>query len=373
MRIPAARVVFGADDRAEILRRVDDALLTGSLTLGRYTREFEESYATRHQVAFAIATSSGTSALEIIFRALGSAGKEVIVPSNTFFATAAAVVHAGGSVRFADVAAATLALSRDTVERAATANTVGVVHVHIGGYVSPDTAALAELCRERGWWFVEDAAHAHGASCDGKAAGSFGIAGAFSFYPTKVITSGEGGIIVTSDERMQEEAVMYRDQGKAGFLGGDHVRMGSAWRMSEVHATIGSVHLRRLDEFIARRNSIARMYHEAFVDLEGITPIVPPTNCVSNYYKYVALLDRGIDRTAFKHALLDRHGVAASGEVYATPLHNQAVFAGLAHGALPVTDDVCARQVCLPIHSDMTDAEADHVIVSVKEVLSHRA
>jgi perosamine synthetase len=372
VKISAARVVIADDDRAEILRRVDDSLRTGSLTLGPNTRQFEEHFADRHRAAHAIATSSGTSALEIIVRSLDVAGKEVIVPSNTFFATAAAVIHAGGRVRFADVDAGTLALSRQTVEQAATGDTVGVIHVHIGGYVSHDTADIAELCRQRGWWFVEDAAHAHGASCDGRLAGTFGVAGAFSFYPTKVVTAGEGGCIVTSDDRIRDEAVIYRDQGKAGFLGGDHVRMGAAWRMSEVHAAIGAVHLRRLDQFIAHRSAIAQAYHDAFAGCAGITPIVPGPNCVSNYYKYVALLDSGIDRASFKRALLERHGVSASGEVYAKPLHDQPVFTGIVHQPLPVTDDVCARHVCLPIHSDMTEAEASYVIHSVIEVLDHR-
>ena len=371
MKISAARVLINADDRAEILRRIDDSLQTGSLTLGPNTRELEAHFANRHHVAHAIATSSGTSALEIILRTLDVAGKEVIVPSNTFFATAAAVIHAGGRVRFADIEASTLALSRAAVEHVATADTVGVIHVHIGGYVSPQTAAIEELCTARGWWFVEDAAHAHGASCDGRSAGTFGVASAFSFYPTKVITSAEGGCIVTSDDRIRDEAMIYRDQGKAGFLGGDNVRLGAAWRMSEVHAAIGVVHLRRLDEFITHRSAVANRYHAAFVDCAGITPIVPDPTCVSNYYKYVALLDPGIDRAEFKRLLLERHGVSASGEVYAKPCHQQPVFADIAHGPLPVTDDVCARHICLPLHSDMTDDEADYVVHSVKEVLAN--
>src|SRR5438552_17641876 len=118
--------------------------------------------------------------------------------------------------------------------------------VHIGGLISPDILAVRQLCERRGLFLLEDAAHAHGSSYDGLLAGSFGVAGTFSFYPTKVITAGEGGMIVTADERLRDEAVVYRDQGKAGFLGGEHIRLGAAWRMSEVHAAIALVHLRRL-------------------------------------------------------------------------------------------------------------------------------
>jgi dTDP-4-amino-4,6-dideoxygalactose transaminase len=219
-------------------------------------------------------------------------------------------------------------------------------------------------------WFVEDAAHAHGASFENRSAGTFGVASAFSLYPTKVITSAEGGLIVTADERIRDEAVVYRDQGKAGFLGGDHIRMGSAWRLSEVHAAIGAVHLSRLDEFVARRSTIARLYRRELAGVDGIEPLALPPGCVSNFYKFVALLRPGIDRAMFKQSLREL-GVAASGEVYAKPLHDQPIFADVAHGPLPHTDDVCARHVCLPIHSDMTEEEAMFVASSVKQVLAN--
>lgn len=368
MKIEPARVTFSDDDRAEIVRRVDESLRSGNLTLGPNTVELEQQFAARHQSPFAVATNSGTSALEIIFRSLGVEGREVVVPSNTFFATAAAVIHAGGRVRFADVDSSTLALDVASVEAALTSATVGVVHVHIAGLVSPAIAPIAAMCRDRGLWLVEDAAHAHGCSFDGRSAGTFGVAAAFSLYPTKVITSAEGGVIVTGDERIRDEAILYRDQGKAGFLGGDHVRMGSAWRLSEVHAAIGAVHLRRLDEFIAHRSAVAARYRGELAGVDGITPLALPAACISNHYKFVALLAPGRDRADFKRALRE-HGVTAAGEVYARPLHDQPIFAGVAHGPLPHCDDVCARHVCLPLHSDMSEDEATHVMTSVRKVL----
>jgi perosamine synthetase len=369
VNIPAARMVFSDDDRAAIAAMVDDVLRTGSLTLGPHTQELEEAFRTRHDAPYAVAVSSGTSALEIIFRTLGVEGREVVVPANTFFATAAAVLHAGGTPRFADVASDTLALSADTVEATLSDRTAGVVLVHIGGLISPEVESIRRLCDARGLFLVEDAAHAHGSSLDGRPAGSFGVAGAFSFYPTKVMTTGEGGMIVTADERIRDEAVIYRDQGKAGFLGGDHVRLGYAWRMSELHAAVGIVQLRRLDEFIKIRREVADQYHEGLPRISGITPLVPPEGCESNYYKYIAMLDPGIDRQEVKATLRQEHGVSLSGEVYASPLHHQPVFAGLHDGSLPVAEDVCSRHVCLPIHSDMSRDEATHVVASLRAVL----
>src|SRR5436309_976138 len=142
-----------------------------------------------------------------------------------------------------------------------------------------------------GRMLIEDAAHAHGSSLDGQAAGQFSEAAAFSFYPTKVITTGEGGMIATADERIRDEAIVYRDQGKAGFLGGDHVRMGYAWRMSELQAAVGIVQLRRLDEFIKIRREVADLYDAALGGIDGITPLTTPSE--TNYYKYLAMLDQG--------------------------------------------------------------------------------
>jgi perosamine synthetase len=375
--VPPARPVFPADDRAAIAKLVDEALATGSLTLGPLTERFEEAFAARHGTAHAVAVASGTAALEISLRALGVEGRTVVVPANTFFATAAAVLHAGATVRFADVDAATLALSPETLEAALDEHgdedpCAGVVLVHIGGLVSPDVAVIAERCRQRGLFLLEDAAHAHGAAYQGRPAGAFGVAGAFSFYPTKVITSGEGGMITTDDDRIADEARIYRDQGKAGFLGGDHVRLGYAWRMSELHAAVGLVQLSRLDEFLERRRSVARLYDEALAGVDGITPLRLPAACASNYYKYIALLDPGIDRAALKRTLRQEYGVGMSGEVYAGPLHRQPIFAAIPAGPLPVAEDVCARHVCLPVHSDMTDAEAEHVVAGLRQVLSSR-
>ncbi len=351
---------------------IDQSLEGGSLTLGPRTRDFEEAFARRHDAAHAIAVSSGTSALEIILRILEVKDREVVIPTNTFFATAAAAVHAGALPRLADVSPDTLALSPETLEAALTPRTAAVVLVHIGGFITPQIDAIRHICDRRGIVLVEDAAHAHGASFEGRAAGSFGEAAAFSFYPTKVMTSGEGGMITTGNDQLRDEALIYRDQGKAGFLGGDHVRMGYAWRMSELHAAVGLVHLSHLDEAIATRRRVAARYDEALADLPGCQPLSIPAASISNFYKYVVLLDPGIDRAALKRELSERMGVSLSGEVYASPLHRQPIFADLGGNSFPVADDVCARQICLPVHSDMTDDEADYVVESLTSVLAAR-
>ena len=376
--MPSARVVFPASDRAEIAAAVTEMLASGALTLGPYTRKFEAAFAAAHTGPrtpstggpHAVAVASGTAALTIALLALGVRGREVVVPANTFYATAAAVLQAGARPVFADVDAGTFALSAATTAAALTPRTAAVVAVHIGGLIPPQIDELRALCDERAVALVEDAAHAHGATFDGRFAGSFGAVAAFSFYPTKVVTSGEGGMVLTGSEELAQEARIYRDQGKGAFSANHHVRLGSAWRMSELHAATGLVHLRRMEEFITRRRAVAARYDKALADTGGLQPLAEPPGCRSNIYKYIALLPPGLDRARFKSELAQRFQVYLSGEVYDLPLHRQPVLAEYAGPPLPVAEELAARHICLPVHSDMTDSEVDEVLTAVAAVHS---
>jgi len=364
--VQAARIVFAPSDRAEIAAAITDILTSGTLTLGPYTRRFEAAFAAAHDAPHAVAVSSGTAALEISLRVAGVAGRDVIVPANTFYATAAAVVRAGARPVFADIDPATFALAPATVDAALTRDTAAVVLVHVGGLITPEAAEIRELCSGRGIALVEDAAHAHGSTYDGEFAGSFGTAAAFSFYPTKVVTSGEGGMILTASPELAEEARIYRDQGKGSFAANHHIRPGYAWRMSEQNAATGLVHLRRMDQAIARRREVAARYDKALAELDGLQPLAEPPGCRSNIYKYIVLLPEGADRAGFKRELAERHDVRLAGEVYDVPLHRQPVLADYAGGEpLAVAEALCARHVCLPVHSDMTDDEVNEVLTAV--------
>jgi perosamine synthetase len=373
LAVQAARIVFPAADRAEIAAATAEILTSGILTLGPYTREFEAAFARAHSPAsteppHAVAVSSGTASLEIILRCIGVTGRDVIVPANTFFATAEAALRAGGRPVFADIDPRTFALSPETVLAALTPQTVAVVLVHVGGLVSPQAAELAQICAEHGIALVEDAAHAHGASYAGLPAGSFGVAAGFSFFPTKVITCGEGGMILTPSEDLASQALIYRDQGKGSVHANHHVLHGYAWRMPEQSAATGLVHLRRLATFVEHRRRVAASYDAALASLDGLMPLGEPPGCRSNYYKYIAVLPAGADRARFRQQLADEHSVRLAGEVYDLPLHQQPVFAEYAGPSLPVAEDLCARHVCLPVHSDMAADEVDQVLNAVSAV-----
>jgi dTDP-4-amino-4,6-dideoxygalactose transaminase len=242
------------------------------------------------------------------------------------------------------------------------------VAVHIGGLVSPAMRQLERVCATNGIALVEDAAHAHGSALDGRSAGTFGLAGAFSFYPTKVVAGGEGGMIVTDDERLADDARVYRDQGKAGFLANVHTHLGYNWRLSEPHAAIALSQLGRLDEFMAHRQHVAARYDAALADLP-FTPMAVPDAAACNYYKYVAFLPDGLDRMALKQMLRNEYGVALSGEVYELPLHRQPVFERWAGQDLPRAERLCARHVCLPVSAVMTDEQVDLVVAALGEAL----
>ncbi len=369
IKVPAAKIEFLPEDRAWIAERIQEVLETGQLTLGKYGDEFEKRFAKLCGVRHAIAVNSGTSALEILLRSLGVEGKEVLVPTNTFFATAAAVVHAGGIPVLVDMDPESFGVRPEDLAKSISARTAGMIVVHIGGIVSARMPELVEFARQKGIWLVEDAAHAHGSSYQSVSAGAFGIGSSFSFYPTKVMTSAEGGMIVTNDDRLVEESRIYRDQGKASFTVNAHVRMGYNWRMSEPHAIIGLRHLNRLPTMIAERRAMAEIYDQGLREFRELYALPIPENGFCNYYKYIAVLKQKRDRKTLKALLREKFGVALAGEVYEEPLHRQPVFQKYANVALPVSEDLCARHICLPVFSGMQEAEAQLVLHALKEVI----
>jgi len=367
--IPAAKIQFLPEDRLWIAERIQEVLESGQLTLGRYGAAFEDKFAAFCGMPHAVAVNSGTSSLEIILRSLEAEGKDVLVPTNTFFATAAAVVHAGACPVFVDMDPESFGVRPEDVEKKLTSKTAGVIVVHIGGLVSGRMPELAALAERKGIWLVEDAAHAHGCALGGTPAGAFGIAGSFSFYPTKVMTCAEGGMIVTRDRRLAEEARIYRDQGKASFTQNAHVRMGYNWRLSEPHAIIGLKHLERLPSMIASRRQTAAIYDSGLSRLRHLAALQVPEHGICNYYKYIAVLRERPDRKELKNHLRERYGVSLAGEVYEAPLHTQPVFEHYASGPLPVSEDLCARHICLPIFSGMSHEQADQVVYALEEVV----
>lgn len=367
--VPANRISFNHEDREWITDRIDEILECGQLMLGRYGEALENQFAKLCGRKHGIAVNSGTAALEITLRCLGVEGKDVLVPTNTFFATVAAVIRAGARPVFVDTDPQSFGTSIDEVKRRLTRRTVGVIAVHIGGVIDRNTRALADYLQNRGLWLVEDAAHAQGCALNGRSAGAFGIAGVFSFCATKVMTSGEGGMIVTDDARLAAEARVYRDQGKADLGENTHVNLGYNWRLPETSAVVGLRQLTRLPAIIQARQSIARFYDEGLAQQSILQPLQIPQGVFTNYYKYIALLPPGIDRQELKADLKRNFGVSLAGEVYATPAHRQPVFKSFVNDRLPNAEDLCARHICLPVFPTMTEPQMRQVIDALSKAL----
>lgn len=367
-----ARPYFHRDDLEAILGDIRTVLESGRLTLGRYTRLLEEEFARLVGARYAVAVNSGTAALEIILRSLGiGGGDEVIVPTNTFVATVNAVIYAGAKPVLADIDRDSLCISLDEVRRRVTDRTKAVIVVHIGGTICPDIFEIRDFCESRGIYLIEDAAHAHGSSFRGSPAGSFGVAAAFSFYPTKVMTSAEGGIITTDSEEVRDKAAVLRDQGKSAFESGLITELGYNWRMSEVHAVIGLHQLHRLDEYIGYRRRLAGLYDEALGGLRNFRPQPSYDGMVRNYYKYIVFISRAVDRDRLKKMFREDYGVVLGGEVYDPPVHLQPYFRRLfntGEGLYPVAEEVCRRHVCLPMHNHLSVDDVGKVIDALREV-----
>jgi dTDP-4-amino-4,6-dideoxygalactose transaminase len=372
--IPPVRPYFPREDVEQIKSDVEEILQSGMLTLHTYTKEFEAKFAAMCHVKHAIAVNSGTSALEISVRTMKLKPEdEVLVPTNTFSATAAAVIFAGAKPKLTDIDPDTLCIDMENIEKNTTSKTKGVIAVHIGGLVCPEIEKMRKFCKDMRLFLIEDAAHAQGSAIKGKPAGSLGDAGCFSFYPTKVMTTGEGGLITTDNDQIAEKARVLRDQGKENFNSNIIIELGYNWRLPEISAAIGLTQLKRLPEIIEKRNKIAKYFDRELEKISGIKPLKTPSNILNNYYKHVAFLKKGLDREKLKTDLRAK-GVRCGGEVYWPPLHLEPIYKQLLstrEGDFPSAEDACKRMVCLPLYAQMTMEDTQYVIENLKDIMSH--
>ena len=370
MRVPATVPSFSPDDIDFIISRFSDILGGKSfLSMGKYGEEFEKLFATYTGTEYAVACNNGTTALQLIFRAIGVEGREVIVPSNTFIATALAVLSAGGTPVFADCCE-DMCLDPEDVVKRITSRTAAIAHVHIGGLVSESVLKLKEMCEEHSIHLVEDAAQAHGSALDGQKAGTFGTAAGFSFFSTKVMTTGEGGMVTTDNAALVEQMNSLREFGKVrkGVYVNYHESLGYNGRMPEVSALMGIRQLKALDTFIHRRREITDFYDSQLGAVDDVVLIRPKTRSAHNGFKYIILLPHH-DREKV-HMELQKVGVSASGYVYEVPLHKLPVFPESNILELPMTEKVCRQHMCLPVFFGMNDEQAEHVVSSLKVILA---
>lgn len=360
----------------EVQRELGNILRRGELILGRHTEAFEKAFATYVGARYAAAVNTGTSALEILLALKGAAGKRIAVPSNTNFASVAAIIRAGGLPVFMDMTPDYFVPNFDLFLDVAERHRIGgVMWVHIGGIIPPDFLRVVEYCAKQEIFLIEDAAHAHGSGLAGVKAGNFADGAAFSFFPTKVMTTMEGGMITTNNEEDAKLVKSFRNQGKRdGNYGGLHYDMGSSLRTSEIAAYIGLVQLRKLDRMVAVRNSAARRISECLNSI-GI-PYCDTTHMdQASQYKLIVRMPDGVEASTVKSALSQR-GVLCGGGVYDVPCHLQPVFKDVEadRSRLRNTETWCPRHICPPITSGTTEEDIVVMSEALREVFAeHRA
>lgn len=376
MEIPILRLPYSDQDIEFIQTGILEVIKSGYLTMGKKVAEFERLFADFIGTRYAVAVNSGTSALEIPLRALCVEGKSVIVPTITFMATPLSVIHAGGTVIFVDVMKENLSIDPDDLKKKIRKDTVGVIIVHIGGIISAQLYEIKKICQEKGLFLIEDAAHAHGSEIDGRKSGTLGHAAAFSFYPTKVLTTAEGGMITTDDEKVYGKALVLREHGKLNPKYNVHTDLGYNWRFSELHAVLGILQMKKASHIINERIRLARLYDSLLQDVKGIKLIKIPSNIKCAYYKYIVYLEDSYKRDIVKTRMEKEYKIFLPGEVYTDPCHSQPVFekypkAVIRHGGhdFPNADYIGQRQICLPLYPSLKDEEVTYVVDSLKKVL----
>jgi dTDP-4-amino-4,6-dideoxygalactose transaminase len=367
MDVPIVKMPFRDEDIEEIARGLKKLLQSGQIAFGENAKAFEREFAGFVGTEGALGTGSGTQALEILARALDLRGATVMVPDLTFMATALAPAAAGARVSLVDIDPRTLQMDPDDLERKIGPEARAVILVHLGGFVSPDYARIANIARNNGAYFLEDAAHAHGASIDGRMAGSLGDAAAFSFYATKVMTTSEGGMVTTSDKALLSRMRELRQHGQETPGSNVHRSLGLNYRPSEIHALLGLNLMPRLTSLLEGRRAAARVY-DSLLKGSDLIPVMPAPGVLPSYYKYIALLPEGADRNLFKERLMKRHGLRLAGEVYQTPLHLQPFwrenpgFLASDPGELPGSLMISSRHVCLPIWPGIPESDQAEVV-----------
>jgi perosamine synthetase len=362
--VPLARPVIGAREEELVL----EVLRSGHLSLGPRLPAFERAFADRLGVPCASAVSSGTAGLHLALRAVGVAdGDEVITSPFSFVASANVAVYERARPVFADIDPLTLNLDPDAVAAAVTDRTTALLPVHIFGYPA-EIVALERL----GLPIVEDACEALGGiDADGVPVGGRGHPAVFGFYPNKQLTTGEGGMITSSDPELKERIDSERNQGRAPDMGWlDHDRLGFNYRLSDVACALGLAQLERLDQMLADRARVASCYREALAGLEGLElPCPDRDGNRRGWFVFVVQLPRGVDRDSVVNAL-DVRGVAS--KPYFPAVHLMTFYReqfGHREGEFPVCEDVAARSIALPFFPQMSEGQVQRVADALSGVL----
>jgi perosamine synthetase len=347
-------------------------LKTNHLSLGPRVPEFERCFQDRMGMKHAVACNSGTSGLHLIWASMGiGRGDEVITTPFSFIASSNSILFTGATCVFVDIEPDTWQIDAGRIEAAITPRTKALLPVDVFGSI-PDMDAVVAIARKRGLRVVEDSCEAIGATYKGRPAGSLADAGIFGFYPNKQITTGEGGMIVTNDDKLAALARSLRSQGRdpdAGWL--EHARLGYNYRLPDINCALGIVQMQRLDEILAKRQRVAGWYLERLRGEPRVSMQRIPADVGMSWFVMVVRLSDSYtqaQRDAVLEKLRDK-GVACRN--YFTPIHLQPFYQelGFRAGQFPITEALSARTISLPFHNHLTEGDVDRVVEELRAAL----
>ena len=361
-------------DKDWILEKYREILDTRGLIQGKYVSQFEEEVRKYVGTKHAIAVSSCGVGLEITLRATGITGRKFIVPTQTYPASVSCIIRSGNIPIVADVDERTQCLSLDIIKQNMSDDVCGVVHVHMTGLITPEMSDIKEYCEDNGLFLLTDDAHSFGSQLydinkDHKmSAGDIGNVGVFSFYPSKIITTAEGGMITTNDDELADKLRILRSHGVVGndveVDGLDYgVRCeipSSNYRMTEFNAVLGLSQIKHIDEWINRRNEISELYRKNLEDVEWLT--LPPyyKSISQTWWQYIVKLDDNIDRTNFIKKLMDK-GIPTA-NAYWPACHQQKVFESyVSESGCPTSDKFLESHFSLPMYVELTDTQVNEI------------
>lgn len=356
--IPIAKPMIGDAEKQAVMEVLD----SGQLVQGTKVAAFETAFAEFSSVKHAIATSNGTTALTCALLAAGvGPGDEVIIPSFTFAATATSILSVNARPIFVDIEDQTFCMNPEAIEAAITPQTKAIMPVHLYGHPA-NMPAIAAVAQKHGLKLIEDAAQAHGAAIDGQPVGGWGLA-AFSFYPSKNMTTGEGGMVTTNDDELAKQSRMIRNHGMSQqYL---HEVVGFNLRMTNVLAAIGLVQM----QYIRGWNE-KRIANAAYLS-SHITSVRPPVVKESYrhvFHQYTVVAPEGADRDAMVKQLNDR-GVGTR-VYYPLPVHEQPIFQKMGYGKLdlPVTVNLTKRVFSLPVHPSLSQEDLEYIVEQINRL-----
>lgn len=347
----------------EEINAVIEVMKSGMIAQGPKVIEFEEKFAEFVGAKYGIATNSGTSALHVALLAAGiGEGDEVITTPFTFAATGNSILYTGAKPVFVDIDSETFTLDPSKIEEAITDKTKAIMPVQLYGQAA-DMGPIMEIAKKHDLIVIEDAAQAHGALYNGSKVGALGDMACFSFYPTKNMTTSEGGMITTNNKEFAENAKVYRAHGSAQKY--HHDVLGYNFRMTDIGAAIGIEQLKKIDSFNEKRINNAAYLNEGLADVEGVETPVVKDGFKHVYHQYTIKIADG-KRDQFSEYLLE-NGIG-NGIYYPIPLYDQVLYTNMGYDqALPVTDEIVKEVLSLPVHPDLSKEDLDLIIKVVKE------